>query len=207
MIQSALAMITRLFTGATPLWKGCQPEIRPRIYFANHTSHFDALVLWASLPGEVRSLTRPVAARDYWEEGFFRNYIASNIFNAILIERKRPTRSNNPIETMLNAIGEQGSLIVFPEGGRFSGPDPVEFKSGLFHLAKKRPDIELVPVLLDNLNRILPKGEMLPLPLICSVVYGAPMHLEPGEPKKVFLARARQAVMDLREPSHGSHSS
>lgn len=199
MIDRTISGTTRLLTGATPLWKGCGPDTKPRIYFANHTSHLDALVLWACLPTEIRVLTRPVAARDFWTARRWRQYVAEQVFHAVLIERKRPTRNDNPLTAMLDALGENGSLIVFPEGGRFPGPDPIEFKSGLYHLARKRPDVELVPVLLDNLNRILPKGEILMLPLICSVTFGTPLRLEPDEPRDEFLARARQAVLDLRK--------
>lgn len=199
MIDRLLSGVTRLITGATPLWQGCGPERKPRIYFANHTSHLDALVLWACLPPELRTLTRPIAARDFWTARRWRQYVAERVFNAVLIERKRPTRHDNPLEAMLDALGDEGSLIVFPEGGRFPGPDPQEFKTGLYHLAKKRPDVELVPVLLDNLNRILPKGEILMVPLICSVTFGAPLRLEPDEPRDAFLTRARQAIIDLRK--------
>jgi 1-acyl-sn-glycerol-3-phosphate acyltransferase len=168
------------------------------VYFANHTSNLDGPTLWAALPAPVRELTRPVAARDYWTAGPLRRHLAEHVFRAVLIERKTPTARDNPIEDMLRAVGDRHSLIIFPEGGRFAGPDPVEFKSGLFHLARKRPDLELVPVLLDNMNRILPKGELLPAPLIASATFGQPLRLEPDEPRDVFLKRARQAVVDLR---------
>jgi len=56
-----------------------------------------------------------------------------------------------------------------------------------------------VPVLMDNLNRILPKGEFLPVPLIGHVTFGAPMKLLPDETKPAFLERARSAVAQLRE--------
>ncbi|MFV0443173.1 MAG: lysophospholipid acyltransferase family protein [Planctomycetaceae bacterium] len=198
MIDRLISGSTCLLTGAMPLWKGCGPDLKPRIYFANHTSHLDALVIWSCLPAELRRLTRPVAARDFWTAGRWRRYAAEQVFRAVLIERKKPTRHDNPIDDMLAALGDNGSLILFPEGGRHDGPDPVDFKSGLFHLAKKRPDVELVPVLLDNLNRILPKGEVLPLPLICSVTFGTPLRLETDESRDQFLQRARQAVIDLR---------
>lgn len=189
----------RLLTGVRAYWRGCAPDVRQRIYYANHSSHLDGPALWASLPPEIRVMTRPVAARDYWTAGRIRRHLAEKVLNAVLIERKTPTARDNPIEDMLKAIGDRYSLILFPEGGRFSGPDPVEFKAGLFHLAKKRPDIELVPVLLDNMNRVLPKGELLPAPLIASATFGAPIRLEPGEPRDVFLKRARQMILDLRQ--------
>jgi 1-acyl-sn-glycerol-3-phosphate acyltransferase len=74
-----------------------------------------------------------------------------------------------------------------------------EFKSGLYYLAKKRPDLELIPVYIDNMNRILPRGEFLPVPLLSSITFGPPMWLEAGETKNEFLERARKAVLKLRE--------
>lgn len=198
MMTALMVAVAKLVSGATARWTGCSPNTRQRIYFANHTSHLDALVLWSVLPPALRALTRPVAARDYWTAGRFRQRIAENVFHAVLIERNKPTVRNNPLEVMLAALGEKYSLIVFPEGGRGSGPDPAPFKGGLFHLAKQRPDVELVPVLMDNLNRILPKGEFLPVPLLGSVSFGKPIELESGEEKAAFLTRARETVIALR---------
>jgi 1-acyl-sn-glycerol-3-phosphate acyltransferase len=197
MTTDLMVFLARLISGASGRWLGCAPDPRPRIYFANHTSNLDALVLWAVLPPEVRARTHPVAARDYWNTGF-RRYIADKIFHAILIERHKPTAHDNPIEQILAVMGTDKSIIIFPEGGRQTGAEPAPFKSGLYHLALKRPDVELIPVLMDNLNRILPKGEVLPVPLIGHVTFGAPIKLEPGETKQVFLERARQEVMRLQ---------
>lgn len=199
MTTGLMVALAKFISGATARWQGCAPDTRQRVYFANHTSNLDALVLWAVLPPPVRALTRPVAARDYWTAGSLRRHFAEEVFHAILIERKKPTAHDNPLEQMLEAMGDKLSLIIFPEGGRHPGPDPAPFKSGLYHLAKKRPDAELVPVLMENLNRILPKGEVLPVPLLGSVTFGTPVKLEPGEAKGAFLERARSAVVALRQ--------
>lgn len=199
MISALMVGLAKLVSGARAHWSGCEPTTRQRIYFANHTSHLDALVLWAVLPPPVRVLTRPVAARDYWTASRLRRRIAEDVFHAVLIERKKPTTQDNPLEDMLRALGDRHSLIVFPEGSRGTGPELAPFKGGLFHLAKRRPDVELVPVFMDNLNRILPKGEILPLPLLGSVSFGTPIKLEPHEEKVTFLNRARESVLSLRE--------
>ena len=198
MTADLMVFLAKLISGANARWLGGAPEPRQRIYFANHTSNLDALVLWAVLPPEVRALTRPVAARDYWNTGV-RRYLADKVFHAILIERKKPTAHDNPIGQILEAMGNDRSIIIFPEGGRFSGSEPMPFKSGLYHLAQKRPDVELIPVLMDNLNRILPKGEVLPVPLIGHVTFGAPIQLLPDETKPAFLERARAEVMRLHD--------
>ncbi|GAA5143425.1 lysophospholipid acyltransferase family protein [Prosthecobacter algae] len=199
MISGLIAGSLRMATGALARWHGCGPELRQRIYFANHTSNLDGPLLWASLPAPLRMRTRMVAAHDYWSVGRLRPWLAQSVFRAVLIERKKPTAECNPLDTMLQALGDDHSLIIFPEGGRQTSPDPQPFKAGLFHLAKRRPEVELVPVWMENLNRILPKGEFLPAPLLGSLVFGTPIRLEAGETKVDFLERARQSVICLRE--------
>lgn len=199
MTRAVLAAIARLLSGATTRWIDCQPDTCQRVYFANHTSHLDALVVWSSLPPEVRNLTRPVAAKDYWEKGAVRQYLAKHVFDALLIDRKEIKVHQSPVDLMLRAIGNTQSLIVFPEGHRNTGSELQEFKSGLYYLAKKRPDLELVPVHIDNLNRVLPRGEFLPVPLLSCITFGSPIWLEHKEPKVDFLNRAREAVKRLKE--------
>jgi 1-acyl-sn-glycerol-3-phosphate acyltransferase len=194
----SIVLLARLFSGFTVRWVDCQPDTCQRIYFANHTSHLDAVVLWAALPRQLRLITRPVAAADYWSKGWMRPHLA-RAFNAMLIDRKEIKVHRSPVDLMLREIGDVYSLIVFPEGGRTSGEEMGEFKSGLYYLGKKRPDLELVPVYIDNVNRILPRGEFLPVPLLSCISIGAPIFLEAGEPKAEFLRRAREAVRALKE--------
>ena len=193
-----LALIARILSGATARWVDCQPDPCQRVYFANHTSHLDALVIWSSLPREIRSLTRPVAAKDYWEKGPVRRYV-SKAFNAMLIDRKVVKVHQSPVDMMIRKIGDTDSLIVFPEGSRNTESKMGQFKSGLYYLGKKRPDLELVPVYIDNLNRVLPRGEFLPVPLLSCITFGPPIWLEAGEPKHEFLKRAREAVRQLKD--------
>jgi len=199
-MKALLAALAKIITGASARWLGCAPDTRQRVYFANHASNLDALVIWAALPPPVRALTRPVAARDYWTKGRVRPYLANHIFNALLIERKKPTMSDNPLKDMLTALGDRHSLIIFPEGGRQSGGEMAPFKSGLYHLAKHRPDVEFIPVLIENLNRILPKGEFLPVPVLGGVNFGTPVKLEPGEDKDAFLQRTQAAIKEMIRP-------
>jgi 1-acyl-sn-glycerol-3-phosphate acyltransferase len=102
------------------------------------------------------------------------------------------------MDRLVDALGEESSLILFPEGTRGSGEQVGAFRSGLYHLCRRKPGLELVPVYMENLNRILPKGEVLPVPLLSSVTFGPPMQLQPAEDKRKFLERARQALVKLR---------
>ena len=193
-----LSWIAKLLSGTSARWVDCYPDTCQRVYFANHTSHLDVLVVWASLPPNVRRVTRPVAAKDYWEKGSVRRYLARS-FNALLIDRKEIKVHRSPVDLMIREAGDRFSLIVFPEGGRNTSGELGEFKSGLYYLSKKRPDFELVPVHIDNMNRILPRGEFLPVPLLTCITFGPPMWLEKGESKTDFLQRAREAVRRLKE--------
>ncbi len=199
MTRTLLAALAKFLSGASARWVDCQPDTCQRIYFANHTSHLDALVVWASLPPELRNLTRPVAAKDYWDKGAVRRYLATKVFDALLIDRTQIKVHQSPVDTMIREMGDTKSLIVFPEGGRSTNGEIGEFKSGLYYLSKKRPDMELVPVHIDNLNRVLPRGEFLPVPLLSCITFGRPLWLEKGELKNDFLGRARDAVRRLKE--------
>ncbi len=203
MLRSFSVFLTKLITGVNPVWVDCeQHSEKLRVYFANHGSHLDFATLWAALPHDMRERTRPVAARDYWDRTKLTRAIAVGLFNSLLIAREGITRRDNPIEQMAVAMREGHSLILFPEGTRSRDGVIGEFKSGIYHLASKVPEAELVPVYLQNLNRILPKGHLLPIPLISSVVFGAPMHLESGEKKPEFLKRTRDAVLNLLPHAH-----
>lgn len=197
MRSNAMATLIRLVSGANATWVGCEPDPRRlRVYFANHGSHLDFAALWSALPADARGKTRPVAARDYW--GRTRLTLAfMRTFNGVLIPREGISRTDNPIEKMARVMREGHSLILFPEGTRSRDGEMAEFKPGLYHLAAKVPEAELVPVYLQNLNRILPKGHLLPIPLMSSVIFGPPIMLQEGEAKQAFLRRAKQAVLDL----------
>lgn len=203
MLRSASVFLTKLITGVNPVWVDSeQNSDKLRVYFANHGSHLDFATLWAALPHAMRERTRPVAARDYWGRTKLTRAIAVGMFNSLLIAREGITRRDNPIEQMAMAMRAGHSLILFPEGTRSLDGVIGTFKAGLYHLAGKVPEAELVPVYLQNLNRILPKGHLLPIPLISSVVFGPPMKLEPGEKKPDFLSRTREAVLNLMPHAH-----
>ncbi|TWT89694.1 2-acyl-glycerophospho-ethanolamine acyltransferase [Pseudobythopirellula maris] len=194
-----LTTLARFMSGATVRWVDCQPDTCQRVYFANHTSHIDVVLVWSALPRDVRRVTRPVAAKDYWSKGWLRPHMART-YNAMLIDRRSIKVHQSPIDLMLREMGDEHSVILFPEGGRTDGEQVGEFKSGLYYLSKKRPEIELVPVYLHNMGRVLPRDEYLPVPLLSSITFGPPIWLEQGESKTDFLARARQSILRLAAP-------
>ncbi|CAN4280283.1 1-acyl-sn-glycerol-3-phosphate acyltransferase [Pseudoxanthomonas sp. LjRoot125] len=197
MISRLLAAVSKALIGAYPRWMGSQPEARQRIYFANHASHLDTVALWSALPPFLRRKTRPVAARDYWGGGGFKGLIAGPGLNVVLIDRQRTEPDADPLQPLYEALDAGTSLILFPEGTRNPDATLLPFKSGLYHLAQRYPRVELIPVYLDNARRSMPKGSLLPVPLICTVRFGAPLAAAPGEDKAGFLQRARDAVQAL----------
>ena len=202
-----IALLARLLTAVRGIWHGTDPQDKQRIYYANHASHGDSVLIWTVLPPRIRDTTRPVAGSDYWERGWLRQFIGRSVFNSVLIERATGSQSN-PLAPVLQSLDEGASLIFFPEGTRNTSDELLlPFKSGLYHLAKSRPAIELVPVWIENLNRVMPKGEVVPIPLICTVTFGTPFRYEAGMDKNRFLNKATEALVGLadtvRESSHG----
>ncbi|VTU18316.1 1-acylglycerol-3-phosphate O-acyltransferases [Variovorax sp. PBL-H6] len=232
--------LIRLLTGAQARWWGCPPKAEQRIYFANHQSHLDLVMIWAALPEELRSITRPIAARDYWATTPFKRWITTEVFNAIYVERggsapvptpvaapreriepvfeeampmvSEPIESADPapmpqpgsaealvpLQPLIDALQSGDSIIIFPEGTRGHTGEPQKFKSGLYALAQMFPEAVLVPAWIDNVQRVMPKGEVVPVPILCSVTFGEPIRLEESEERRPFLDRAREAVVALR---------
>jgi 1-acyl-sn-glycerol-3-phosphate acyltransferase len=190
--------LVRMLTGAQARWYGCPPKAEQRIYFANHQSHADLVMIWAALPEELRAITRPIAAKDYWTKSKFKQWITTAVFNAVYVDRERKD-GEDPLQPLVDALGRGDSLIIFPEGTRGFAEEPGPFKAGLYNLATKFPNAVLVPAWIDNIQRVLPKGEVVPVPILCSVTFGAPIRLEAGEDRHHFLDRARSAVVALRD--------
>lgn len=198
----AISTFARFMTAPRAIWQGIEPVPSQRVYFANHSSNGDFVLLWTALPTPLRRRTRPVAALDYWLTSPLRAFIGREVFNAVLIDRRPEARTEDPVAQMVAALDQGSSLIIFPEGQRNSSDEPLlPFKSGLYHLAKARPGVDLVPVWIANLNRVMPKGEVIPVPLICTLTFGAPLHLAEEETKDAFLARATQALLALKAPA------
>ena len=243
--------VVRLLTGSQARWYGCPPKAEQRIYFANHQSHADIVMIWAALPEELRVITRPIAAKDYWANTPVKRWITTEVFHAVYVDRGQaaapppspappPERvepsmepvgaiqlplvppdeaepqppvqpepvaappasaldSNDPLTPLVEALKSGDSIIIFPEGTRGNTGEPQKFKSGLYALAKMFPDVVLVPAWIDNIQRVMPKGEVVPVPILCSVTFGAPMQVQEGEERRPFLERARAAVLALRD--------
>lgn len=201
-VASALSWVARVVTGIEVADEaGVLAETVPmaRVYVANHSSHADILLLWAALPGALRLRTHPVAAADYWQRGAVRRYLAENVFRSVLVERQMRDRRWDPTRPMVEALRRGDSLILFPEGTRGDGKTVGEFRCGVYHLVQALPTLEVVPVWLENVHRVLPKGAKLPAPLRCAIRFGAPIRVRSSEDKGAFLGRVRGEVCSLGE--------
>ena len=176
----ALAFVARLVTGAQGHWHGSTPKAEQRIYFANHQSHFDWVLIWAALPADLRAVTRPIAARDYWTATPLKHWITREIFNAVYVSRQRadpgqPGADEDPLEPLMEALRHGDSLVIFPEGTRG-------------HAAERLTELAI--------DRAI---EGVPVPILCTGVFGAPIALQPDEERRAFLDRARAAVISLSD--------
>ena len=190
--------LIRVLTGAQARWLGCPPMAEQRIYFANHQSHADLVMIWAALPLELRNVTRAIAAKDYWTKTPFKQWLTTAVFNVIYVSRDR-TSDEDPLEPLFEALNNGDSIILFPEGTRGFTGTPQPFKAGLYNLTTKFPGAVLVPTWINNVQHVLPKGEVVPVPVLCSVTFGTPIALQEGEERHAFLERARNAVIALRD--------
>jgi 1-acyl-sn-glycerol-3-phosphate acyltransferase len=201
---TVIVLFARAVTAVRAVWPEAGLPSRPCVYYANHSSHGDFVLVWTVLPPRLRHRTRPVAGAEYWLKSRLNRFIGSDVFNAVLIARDRDKRTEDPVTQMASAVDAGSSLILFPEGTRNqSDAKLLPFKSGIYHLAAARPDVDLVPVWISNLNRVMPKGEIVPIPLICTVTFGSALQIAPGESKDIFLERMQAALLALAPNSVG----
>ncbi|MBH9552373.1 lysophospholipid acyltransferase family protein [Inhella gelatinilytica] len=193
-----LGFVARAITGAQGHWLGCPPSSEQRIYIANHQSHFDLVLIWAALPSELRPRVRAIAARDYWTKSRFKTWLTTDVFNTVYVSRTRSNPDEDPLEPLIEALHAGDSLLIFPEGTRSALGEPLPFKSGIYHLAEQFPEVKIIPTWIDNVQRVMPKGEVVPVPILCTVTFGTPTQIQPDEDKKSFLERTRSEMMALK---------
>ena len=199
-LRIGIAFAVRIVAAPRVIWAGTDPAPRQRVYFANHTSNADLPLIWVALPPELRRLTRPVAAADYWLKNWLRENIGRHVFDAVLVDRRPDRRDQDPVAMIRAALDSGDSLIIFPEGRRNDTDEPLlPLKAGLYNIAVSHPKVELIPVWIENLNRVMPRGETVPIPMISTVCFGAPLPVRANEGKDEFLARAAQGMLAARD--------
>ena len=201
LFRAGLAFAIHIMAAPRVIWAGSSPSTRQRVYFANHTTNADLPLIWTALPPALRRRARAVAAADYWLKNPIRTFIGRHVFDGVRVDR-RPDKADghDPMARIRTALDSGDSLIIFPEGRRNDTDEPLlPLKAGLYNIAQSHPHVELIPVWISNLNRVMPRGETVPIPVISLICFGAPLEVRRNEDKETFLARAAGAMLEARE--------
>jgi 1-acyl-sn-glycerol-3-phosphate acyltransferase len=171
---------------------------------ANHASHADTAVIYASVPRALRRRLLAAAAQDYFFEGGLRQYLARALFNAIPVDRESAKR-RDPLRHVVRALREGYGVLIYPEGTRSRDGRIGPFRSGIGRLAAQFPDAPVIPALLEGTSEVMPKGRPVPLPHRVCVTFGAPLRLEADRTQKATWQAAanqvREAIVGLRAAS------
>lgn len=175
------------------------PDQGPAIIVANHNSHLDVFALMNVLGLHRLSQVRPVAAADYFLVRPLRRWFATRIVGIIPIDRKKSRREDgkHPLEPISEVLRDGGIVLLFPEGTRGEPEKMDEFQTGIAHLAKRHPDVPIIPVFMHGLGKALPKGEALLVPFFCDMFIGEP--LPAGLSKAELMKRLDQSMKQLRD--------
>jgi len=149
------------------------PRQGPAIVVANHNSHLDTFVLMTLFPLRLLHRLRPVAAADYFLRNRVIAWFTLNLINMIPLDRTRVgKRGEDPLQDCAKALEAGEILLVFPEGTRGDTEDLAKFKGGVARLKEQYPDVPVVPVYMQGLARVLPKGEYTLVPVVVDVFIG-----------------------------------
>lgn len=179
----------------------------PVIFAANHTSHLDTTLILGALPTSIRRKTVVAAAADYFFDRPWKAATSSLLLGAIPVERSRVNRQSADIAAAL--IDDGWNLVIFPEGGRSPDGWGQEFRGGAAYLAK-RCDVPVVPIHLDGVRAIFPKGSSTVKPGKVTIRFGDPMRPLPAnettreEDARHFALRVEQTVAVLADEAESN---
>lgn len=170
---------------------------------ANHSSHADTAVVYATMPPTLRRRVVAAAARDYFFNNGVRQVVSRVLFNTIPITREGVS-SEDPLRHAVRALREGYGLLMFPEGTRSPNGEIGPFRSGIGRLIAQFPGLPVIPVAIIGTDRVLPKKATLPLPHPVQVRFGAPIYdlsatLTDKSSWRVAAQELRQAVIQLKQ--------
>ena len=166
------------------------------ILIANHNSHMDTMAIMSAIPSRYIHKVHPIAARDFFGGSLFKKILMRYLVNATLIQRDRDDPENDPIDSMDKMLKKSRSLILFPEGSRGVPGVMTKFKKGLGYLIQRNPEINVIPVYLNNVYKTLPRGKNLILPYNCSIKFGNPIVFKSMEIEDILLS-SEKAMQNL----------
>ena len=194
--------IMLIFLGLNVRRREQLPTQGPAVLVANHNSHLDAVTLMSLFPLRMLSELRPVAAQDY----FFRNpllkWFALNIMGILPLDRKVKSKRKHPLAGISEALEQGEIVIVFPEGSRGDPEELGEFKAGIAHIAKKNPEVPVIPIFMHGLGKALPKGEALLVPFFLDVFIGESIDWE--DDKEAFMEKLSTRMSSLAKEGNFS---
>lgn len=176
------------------------PTTGPALVVANHNSHLDALALVALFGMDQLHLIRPVAAADYFLSPPWFAWFSTRVLGILAIDRKTRSHRQHPLEPISAALAAGQIVLLFPEGTRGEPEKREPFQQGIAHLAKRHPEVPVVPVFLYGLGKVLPRGEGLLVPFFCDVFVGDSLRWT-GD-RALFMAELCTAFDQLAQEGH-----
>lgn len=170
------------------------------IIAANHNSHADAVTLMTAVPTNKLANTHPIAAADYFGKNKFTSFISWLFINVKLIPRKKSSDedNDNPINIMDELLKKKKSIIIFPEGSRGKPGKLSPFKKGIGILSEKNQNVPIIPVYLEGISRVLPKGNKIILPSLTKIYFGEAIHIT-DESAEEIVERVEKAIHRLKD--------
>ncbi len=167
----------------------------PFLFAANHSSHLDAPVVLAALPGRLRRRLRVAAAADYFFRTRWKGALVRAALNAFAFERKGPGREAS-LEQARRLLSAGQSMLIFPEGTRSPDGQMQPFKRGVGTLALAA-SVPVIPIFIEGTHTAWPKGARWPRRRQVVARFGAPLTFAtPDDPLSVA-AQVEQAVRTL----------
>ena len=175
----------------------------PVLFVANHTSYFDQPAIMFSLPRQVRYRT----ATATWAEFFFKNFrnplqrlwkrltFEYGTFALNLFPLSQESGFRAALAFMGRLVDHGENILVFPEGERSMDGSLLPFRQGLGIMAKEL-GIPVVPVRIDGLTYVYPRGATWPRRGRVTVTFGEPLTFTRESVEEV-VARSRQAIEEL----------
>jgi 1-acyl-sn-glycerol-3-phosphate acyltransferase len=199
-----LMFVTCLAWPVVLLWLGIHvrhrerlPRKGPAIVAANHNSHLDILALMSLFPLFSIAGVQPAAAADYFFKNAWIKWFSLHVVGIIPVVRGGDRTHGDPLEDCYRALEQGKVLVIFPEGSRGEPERLADLKAGIWHLAKRFPQVPVIPVFLHGLGKAMPKGSWIPVPFFINVGIGKPLY---GTLDKTdFLAALRARLQCLKQ--------
>jgi 1-acyl-sn-glycerol-3-phosphate acyltransferase len=189
--------LARVFTGADVSGREHLPTRGPAIVAANHNSHVDTLLLLSMFPAGTLRKVRPAAAADYFLKDPMMSWFSRHVIGIVPVARNRAGSGEDVLAPAREALAAGDIVVIFPEGTRGPGSDDMgRLKSGVARLAESFPEAPVTPVWIQGAGRVLPKGEVVPVPMNCAVIVGPPIRWE-GK-RATFMEALREALLALK---------